>query len=304
MAKINSMLGLYLMTAKGVAVLQRLLTEFGSECIAYVVTTTDSAAEYDGYADILKIAHMAGLPTYSRSEVPAQSAKYLFAVSWRWLIKENPGQKVVVFHDSLLPRYRGFSPLISSLINGEKEIGVTALFASNEYDRGQIIGRKSVNIQYPITIKDAIDLIVPCYEMLIVDTVRRLFEDRILSCPQDESAATYSLWRDDDDYYVNWSWDAARIRRFVDAVGFPYRGAAVIIDGKLHRLRECMELPDVIIENRTVGKVIFLEGDNPVIVCGQGLIKILRVTEDGAERNVLPLSRFRMRVNGVITISI
>lgn len=296
--KTNSMFGLYLMTAKGVAIFQRLLSEFGPECIAYVVTSSDAAVDYDGHVDILRIAHKAGVPTYSRDEVPQQSAKYLFAVSWRWLIEEKTPQKLVVFHDSLLPRYRGFSPLISALINGEKEVGVTALFASDDYDTGHIIAQKSICVHYPITIKDAIDLILPCYEMLIVETVRKLLEGRIESSPQDDSAATYSLWRDDQDYQVNWSWGAQRIRRFVDAVGFPYKGAAVTVDGKLHRIRKCVDLPDVIIENRTAGKVIFLDDGSPVVVCGQGLLKILLLTEDGAEYNILPLPRFRTRFGG------
>jgi methionyl-tRNA formyltransferase len=59
-----------------------------------------------------------------------------------------------------------------------------------------------------------------------------------------------------------------------------------------------VDLPDVIIENRAVGKVIFMDNGSPVVVCGQGLLKILKLTEDGAEYNVLPLSRFRTRIGG------
>ncbi len=289
------MLGLYLMTSKGVAVLKQLLENFGPECIAYVVTAQDTATEYDGHADILRIANNAGIPSYMRSEIPQQQATCLFAVSWRWLIAEESDHKLVVFHDSLLPRYRGFAPLISALVNGEKEVGVTALFASEEYDRGPIIGQESISIHYPITIKEAIKLIVSCYEKLAVDIVGKLLLGGVDSYLQDESVATYSLWRDEEDYFVDWSWDAQRIRRFVDAVGFPYRGAAVTIDDQLYRIRECDIQSDVVIENRTVGKVIFCADGKPVVVCGQGLLKILRLTEDGSECNLLPLNRFRIR---------
>lgn len=286
MKKTDSMLGLYLMTAKGVAVIRRLLADYGPESVAYVVTAQDSATEYDGHEDILRIASKAGVPVYLRSEAPQQCATYLFAVSWRWLIKEKLGQQLVVFHDSLLPRYRGFAPLVSALVNGEKEVGVTALFASDEYDRGPIIGQEAVSIRYPITIAQAIELIVPCYERLTVNITGRLRQGKAEGRPQDESAATYSLWRDDEDY------------RFVDALGYPYKGAAVTIDGKLHRIKECEVQPDVIIENRTVGKVIFLADGKPIVVCGQGLLKILRLTENGSEINLLPLSSFRTRLGG------
>ena len=49
-----------------------------------------------------------------------------------------------------MPKYRGFAPLVNSLVNGEKIIGVTALFASEEYDNGDIIMQSSVDITYPI----------------------------------------------------------------------------------------------------------------------------------------------------------
>ena len=94
---------------------------------------------------------------------------------------------------------------------------------------------------------------------------------------------------------MDWSLDASRIERFVDAVGFPFKGAAATIEGKLFRIRKCEAMTDVMIENRSLGKVIFAEDGKPVVVCGQGLLKILHLTEDGAECNFLPLSRFRTR---------
>lgn len=292
------MLGLYLMTAKGLAVFQQLLKKYGKERIAYVVTMPDTATEYDGHSDIISLAHNAGIQTYSKSEAPAQHARYLMAVSWRWLIKTKSDQRLIVFHDSLLPRYRGFAPLVAALINGEETIGVTALFASENYDGGPLIGQAATHISYPITISEAITQILPCYEKLAVEVMHKLFQNKVDSRPQDESLASYCLWRDDKDYFIDWTWEANRIQRFVDAVGFPYKGAATVVDGALYRIRECRALPEVNIENRTVGKVIFSTKGYPVVVCGHGLLEIQRMTVDGSEANALPLSRFRTRFCG------
>jgi methionyl-tRNA formyltransferase len=49
------------------------------------------------------------------------------AISWRWMLKVS---NLIVIHDSLLPKYRGFSPLVNMLINGEDTLGVTVLFAT------------------------------------------------------------------------------------------------------------------------------------------------------------------------------
>ena len=61
------------------------------------------------------------------------------------------------------------------------------------------------------------------------------------------------------------------------------------------RLRQCLAQPDIFIENRTAGKIIFSEDGNPVVVCGDGLLKILDLTEDDSFENILPLPRFRVR---------
>ncbi len=290
-------LGLYLMTAKGEAVLSKLLVDHGPGRIHHIVVARDPATEYDGYETILALAREAGIPAHDRLKLPSdlKVPRYLFAVSWRWLITPAPSQELVVLHDSLLPRYRGFAPLVSALVNGDTEIGVTALFAAEEYDRGPIIAQRSVQVRYPITIAEAIIAVAHCYAQLASEVVTNLLAGEAKGRLQDESMATYSLWRDDQDYEVDWSWDAERIRRFVDAVGSPYRGALVYVEGRPCRILACEVLPDVTVENRTPGKTIFLREGKPVVVCGRGLLWIRRLVEDSTGTELLPLRKFRVR---------
>jgi methionyl-tRNA formyltransferase len=293
--KIDASLGLYLMSAKGLAVLQCLLANRTSIQIAYIVVAQDSSVLYDGYSAILKIATSAGIKVYQRSDKVTTEADYLIAVSWRWLIQTNNNQKLIVFHDSLLPRYRGFAPLVNALINGESKVGVTALLASDEYDKGPIIDQESVPVAYPIKIQDSIKLIFPCYEKLALSVVDKINTNSLYGTPQQEHLASYSMWRDEEDYHIDWSWSAVKIQRFVDAVGFPYKGAAVILDNTLMRVHACEVYPDVHIENRSAGKVIFNIEGMPVVVCGSGLLKILSLCVDGSEIAALPLHKFRAK---------
>jgi methionyl-tRNA formyltransferase len=294
-----SKIGLYAMTAKGVAVLKKLLAEFGPDALGYVVTAHDVATAFDGADEIQKLAAEAGLPVYLRPAMPQELVGAAMAVSWRWLIPATDSLKLVVFHDSLLPKYRGFAPLVAALINGEEEIGVTALLACDEYDKGPVIAQESTVISYPITIDRAITAILPCYEKLAVQAGRVMLSGVYDTSMQDEAAATYSLWRDEDDYLFDWRWDASKIRRFVDAVGYPYRGALTFVGSDKVRLLECEEVPDVTIENRDPGKVIFVHGGEPVVVCGRGLLKIKRLTHDSTQKSVLPLRKFRTRFRSV-----
>lgn len=113
--------------------------------------------------------------------------------------------------------------------------------------------------------------------------------------PQDERLATYSLWRDDDDYNINWNETSQNIRRFIDAVGEPYLGACAILGESKVRILEAVEEENVIIENRQPGKVIFVKNDEPIVVCGDGLLRIKRIVDDEKRRDLIPLSKFRTR---------
>lgn len=279
--------------------LRRIVEDHGAAVVAHVVTARDKATMDDGYEAIVRLARSAGIPVVDRGQPPPDDsqARFLFAVGWRWLISPRPGQQLVVFHDALLPRYRGFAPLVSALVNGEPQVGVTALFGAAEYDRGPIIAQRAMPLHYPVTIAQVFRDIAPVYAELASEVVSLAMRGELRGVDQNESRATYSLWRDDMDYLVDLRWDAARIRRFVDAVGPPYKGALVQLEGVPCRIRACAELPDVVIENRTPGKVIFMQDGKPVVVCGTGTLRI-DALNDKQGRDLLPLPRFRMRFTG------
>ncbi|WP_454863706.1 methionyl-tRNA formyltransferase [Pseudomonas hormoni] len=281
------------MSAKGLATLQS-FNEDNKRIIAYIVAAKDTNVTNDYYNEITELATHLGVPVFERSQTPPP-ASHLIAVSWRWLIRSSADQQLIVFHDSILPRYRGFAPLVSALINGDKQIGVTALLASEEYDRGPIVDQEIIEIEYPVTISLAIELLLPCYKSLAKKIITKIVQGRVTSLLQNEADATYSLWRDDEDYYIDWTDDAHSIRRFVDALGPPYKGAATTIDGEVYRIRKCEALSDVKIENRKAGKVIFAENKKPIVVCGTGLVKILEITKENSKSNALPLAKFRTR---------
>jgi methionyl-tRNA formyltransferase len=115
--------------------------------------------------------------------------------------------------------------------------------------------------------------------------------------PQDEAAASYSLWRDAADYDMDWSDSAERLRDFVYAVGPPYAGARTRLDGVPARVWDVTVEPDAVIANRVPGKVIFLRDGRPTVVCGSGLLRIDAMSlDDDSGSSCLPLARFRVRL--------
>lgn len=289
---------LYIMTQKGFEVLRRLTSTYPG-VIERVVIGKDSNIENDFSEDIAEHCRASGIAFDFRGAEPAlRGDEYVFAISWRWLIK-HPVERLIVFHDSPLPRYRGFAPLVNMLVNGEKEIGVTALFGASEYDRGHIIGQQTSPVTYPLKIANAIELNNRNYCDLAESIAARIAAaEEIVGVPQKEANATYSIWRDDDDYAIDWSKSAEEIQRFVDAVGSPYLGARCRTSKGQELIVENVEVvEDVHCEIRDVGKVIFMREGRPTVICGSGLLELTDVwlvTEEGREP-FLPMKSFRVR---------
>ena len=285
---------LFLMTEKGYRVLEAVSARY-PEAIDRVVSCRDAHVDQDFYDEIQTLCETKGIAFEDRQDVSEVTSSHAMAVSWRWLIN-LPETELVVFHDSLLPRYRGFAPLVAALVNGDERIGVTALFAADNYDQGDIIAQLQASITYPIKIQAAIELLIDCYCQLAMEISDKIVEGSALTgTPQDDTQATYSLWRDDDDYAIDWSQTATRIKRFIDAVGVPYAGASTNLADRKARVLEAEVVSDVGIEHRTPGKVIFMESGSPVVVCGQGLLRITDLRDVPTGNSLLPLSTFRLR---------
>lgn len=290
---------LYLMTQKGFEVLNALVNSSYKTMISEIIIGRDKNIKNDFADEIIKLCNQHNIKYFERNEAFQVSSNYSIAISWRWLIHNNKS-KLIILHDSLLPKYRGFAPLVNMLCNKEEEIGVTAIFATEEYDKGDIIAQSSTKISYPIKISEAINLISKNYIDIIIEIFSTLEKGaEIIGIPQDEKLASYSLWRDEADYIIDWSKSSEDILNFINAVSSPYKGAATYINGvQKIRILEAELVEDVKIENRDVGKVIFVKNGFPVIVCGSGLIKLLKVVDDKNQENILPFKNFRIRLIG------
>ena len=267
--------------------------------IGGVVVGRDSKLSDDYAEKIVQICQKNNIPFVERHAGGTYLNNhngYFMLIGWRWLAHVDE-RKLIVLHDSLLPKYRGFAPLVSALINGESVVGATALFGAQAYDRGDIIIQESVSISYPIKISEAIKIISDVYLYIVEKILERIDSNKeLVGTPQNETWATYSLWRDEVDYFVDWRRDAKEISRFIDAVGRPYEGAQSFINQEIVVIHEAEPIKDVLICDRrsAVGKVIFIEDDFPVIVCGSGLLKITNMkTVEGM--SLLPLKKFRSR---------
>jgi methionyl-tRNA formyltransferase len=121
----NKKIAFYFMNEKGYFTLKIFIEKFGYENIDYIVSAKDTNIKKDYFKEIEALAKKYTIDFFDRLKFDAtlenNFSGYKFAIGWRWIIKDN--NNLIVFHDSLLPKYRGFAPLVNSLISNENRGG-------------------------------------------------------------------------------------------------------------------------------------------------------------------------------------
>ncbi len=138
-------------------------------------------------------------------------------------------------HPSLLPKYRGCSPISAAILAGDSETGITVQRIALEMDAGDIILQKRLPIHDDDTTESLGRTCSHEGAAMLVDALE-LIEQGIASyTPQDDSQATYCYAASKDDGLIDWNFSAEYICRMVRAC-FPwpkahtwYRGKKLII---------------------------------------------------------------------------
>ncbi len=232
------------------------------------------------------------------SWVEENGIEAVVCIGWRYLVADEIRSavdgNVFVAHDSLLPKYRGFAPLPSALIKGESEVGVTVLMAADGVDTGDVLDQSRTEVPEGATMADLIERVIPLYREGVCSVLRDFAEGALRPIPQDHAQATHSIWRDEEDLFLDWAESAERIERTIRALGPPYLGARTRLGSSMVVIRKARILDDIVFEIRQPGKVWSLTAEGePVVVCGTGLLAISEAEIDGAP--LIPLQRLRVR---------
>jgi methionyl-tRNA formyltransferase len=129
------------------------------------------------------------------------------------------------FHGSLLPKYRGRTPHVWAIINGEKETGITAHLMTGDVDTGPIVRQIVISIEDTDTGYSILNKFNKIYPLLIDDVLSDIEQKKVSLKEQDHAKATYFGKRTAEDGTINWNWQKERIRNWVRAQAAPYPGA-------------------------------------------------------------------------------
>lgn len=167
----------------------------------------------------------------------------LLSINYLFIIEPDiinlPSILAINIHGSLLPKYRGRTPHVWAIINGERETGITAHLIDEEVDNGDIAHQMIVPIKDDVTGGEILKEFKKLYPKVIDDVLIKIDTGQLKLIKQDQNKATYFGKRTPLDGKINWNWSKERIKNWVRAQADPYPGAFTFYNNrkvKIHKV--------------------------------------------------------------------
>ncbi|CAN5531471.1 formyltransferase family protein [soil metagenome] len=199
--------------------------------------------------------------------IRAISPDICFVMGWYWIFSEKILSSVpngfIGIHYSLLPKNRGFSPLVWSIINGEEYSGFSIFSMNAQMDEGDIWLQKKISIGKDEYIGEIMDKFE--YEVInsFSDLLPQILNGSAKPGPQEKTGASYLKKREPEDGKIDWQESAEKIYNFIRAQTDPYPGAftffankkIIVTSAKLSQ-NISNDLPGIITEKTSEGVLV------------------------------------------------
>lgn len=121
----------------------------------------------------------------------------------QWLL-DMPSQGVVGVHPSLLPKYRGATPMQTAILNGETKTGTTIFLLDEKMDHGPILAQAAISISSDDTYESLTNKLALLSGRLLKETLIKYTDNKIHPQPQNHRQATYTYKFHSQDAFVAW----------------------------------------------------------------------------------------------------
>ena len=206
---------------------------------------------------------------------------------WYWIISSEvlafTGNNLWGIHNSLLPKYRGGSPLVWSIINGDETVGCSVFRVSNGVDDGEIAHQIEIENKQ----EDNISTLLIKIQNRLLSEFLPVWNKIYLGKPdlviQNESHASYCGQRIPDDGAINWKLTSNQINAFCKAQVFPYPCAFTYVNGlKISVLATAVEH---VAYFGTPGQILKRKKSSVLVSCGgDTALEILAIEVNGERR--------------------
>ncbi|NLZ67252.1 MAG: methionyl-tRNA formyltransferase [Clostridiaceae bacterium] len=200
-------------------------------------------------------------------------------------------------HPSLLPLYRGASPVQSAILNGDQKTGVTIMLMDSGLDTGPLIASSEI----PICDEMNADSLMAALSLkggeLAADTLEDWVTGRLQAVPQDESHATMTRRLSKEDGHINFALSANEVHNRIRAM-FPWPGAYAYLNGVRVKILASRVARDIdeqerddgssdsklyIVKSETSdvelypGTIVIFTRTRLLVKCGTGWIELLKI---------------------------
>lgn len=175
-------------------------------------------------------------------------------------------------HGSLLPKYRGAAPMQWSIIDGEKETGITTMYMEKGLDTGDMIIKEVVPILDDDNFETLHDKMAESGGKVLIDTVKLIEIGNAPREKQDDALSTYAIMIDKTVAKIDWTKDAVSIHNLV-------RGLSPFPKAFSSYMEKQVKIPASKVGDTTLetvcGKVIDVSPDGIKVACGNNTSLII-----------------------------
>jgi len=168
-------------------------------------------------------------------------------------ILDLPKKAPINIHPSLLPKYRGPTPVSTAILTGDRYSGVTIIAMNEKMDEGDLLAAARLKIASRDTTQSLETKLATLGSNLTHHVLHLMTLDKIRPQPQDHTKATYTKVLEKKDGYIDWQTPPENLERIIRAY-YPWPGAWCKLKIKNEELRIKL-LPN---------RMVQLEGKNPV----------------------------------------
>lgn len=259
----------------GLETLSKIAKEY---TIQFILTDRNSSGILD-FANQNNIPIYAGNPRKGKGYnfIKDFSVDIIASINYLFLIEEDMinHSNILTFniHGSLLPKYRGRTPHVWAIINGETKAGITAHIIDAGCDTGKIIHQIEIPIMDEDTGAIILEKYVQEYYPMIIKVLNDVASNQLKLKPQNEEEATYFGKRTPADGEINWDWTKEKIKNWVRAQANPYPGAFTFYNYEKIIIDKVSFSEEKTNQNPLNGEIIQVE-PNVLVKTKNGLIRL------------------------------
>lgn len=186
-------------------------------------------------------------------------------------------------HASLLPKYRGASPIQHAIIDGEKETGVTIMQMDVGIDTGDMLYKKSIPIEDDDNYETLHDKLTALGGKAITEALALLEQGKLIPEKQDDALSCYAPLIEKEFGRLDFTKPAVELDRLIRGVT-PWPSAFTSYRGRQLKIWRAVPGLSVNTFAREPGEIVKVEKDAVTIATGEGALRILELQLEGKKR--------------------